>query len=240
MQDKLDILAFAAHPDDVEISASGIMLKHKSLGLKTGIVDISAGELGTRGNIELRAKESAKASEILKLDARVNLGLPDGFFEVNEASLKLVVAELRHFKPDIVLINSENDRHPDHGRAHELLKRACFLSGLPKIETQRNGVTQTAWRPKAIYAYIQDYYLEPDFIIDVTDHWKDRMDALMAYSSQFYNPESKEPQTPISTPDFLRFIEGRAAMLGRLIGAGFGEGLRTIRPAGVNSLTDLI
>ncbi len=237
---KLDILAFAAHPDDVEISASGIMIKHKMKGLKTGIVDFTAGELGTRGSAELRAEESKLASQIMQLDARENLGLRDGFFEINEESLLKVIVSIRKYQPEIVLLNAPSDRHPDHGRAQDLQKRACFLAGLPKIVTEVNNKQQLPWRPKNMYAYIQDNFHEPYIIIFVSDYWELRMKSLMAYSSQFYNPESNDPQTPISTPEFLNFIEGRAMQLGRVVNAKKGEGLLTLKPIGTENLLDLL
>jgi bacillithiol biosynthesis deacetylase BshB1 len=237
---KINLLAFAAHPDDVEISISGIMLKHAQLGLKTGIVDLTEGELGTRGSSELRYQESQKSSEILGLTVRENLNLGDGFFEINQETLLKVIVAIRKYQADIILINAESDRHPDHGRAHDLLKRACFLSGLVKINTLFDGVEQLPWRPKQVYSYIQDYYLEPDVVIDVSEFWKLRMNALMAYSSQFYDPNSTEPKTPISGPDFLNHIEARAVQFGRFIHVAKGEGLRKVRPIGVNNLNDLI
>jgi N-acetylglucosamine malate deacetylase 1 len=240
MDRKINVLAFAAHPDDIEISISGIMLKHKASGLSTGIIDLTRGELGSRGSAEIRAQESAKASEIMGLDIRENLGLRDGFFEQNEESLMALVKVIRKYQPDIALINAESDRHPDHGRAHHLLKRACFLSGLIKIKTESEGKELEAWRPKAIYSYIQDYYLEPDIIIDVSDFWEQRMESLMAYSSQLYNPGSDVMQTPISSEEFLKNIEGRSYQLGRLINTRHAEGLRTTKPLGVHLLTDLV
>lgn len=237
---KLDVLALAAHPDDVEISASGIMIKHKAEGYATGIVDLTAGELGTRGTAEIRALESAKASEIMKLDIRENLCMRDGFFEITEENLLKIVQVIRKYRPEVLLVNAPSDRHPDHGRAHEMQIRASFLSGLSKIQTMEEGETQRPWRPKTTYAYIQDHYHEPSLIMDVSPYWDDRMKALMAFSSQFYDPDSKEPQTPISTPDFLHFIEGRAKQLGRIINAKFAEGLIAVRPIGAKNLLDLL
>lgn len=239
MSQPIKLLAFAAHPDDVEISVSGIMLRHKQAGLTTGIIDLTRGELGTRGNAELRAEESAKASGILGLDVRENLGLRDGFFVQDEESLMAVVRVIRKYKPQIVLMNAESDRHPDHGNGHNLVKRACFLSGLVKIKCSDNGGELEPWRPYAMYSYIQDYFLEPDMVVDVTQVWEQRMKSLMSYSSQFYNPSSGEPVTPISTEEFLKNIEGRAIQLGRYINCKYAEGLRKVRPIGVNLLTDL-
>lgn len=239
MSQQIKLLAFAAHPDDVEISVSGIMLKHKQAGFTTGIIDLTKGELGTRGSAELRAQESATASKILGLDMRENLGLKDGFFVQDEESLMAVVRTIRMYKPQIVLMNAESDRHPDHGNGHSLVKRACFLAGLVKVKCQDNGRELEPWRPQTMYSYIQDYYLEPDLIIDVSGVWKERMESLMSYSSQFYNASSSEPVTPISTEEFLKNIEGRAIQLGRYINCRYAEGLRKVRPIGVNLLTDL-
>lgn len=239
MLKKINLLAFAAHPDDVEISASGIMIKHKNMGLTTGIIDLTRGELGTRGSSAIRDSEAAEAAKIMNLDVRENLGFKDGFFETDELHLIQVITALRKYQPDIVLINSENDRHPDHGRAHQLMKRACFLSGLPKIETLFNGQSLKAWRPKSVYSYIQDYFIDPHLVVDVTDVWDARMAALKAFSSQFFDPQSSEPNTPISNPEFFKFIEGRGLQFGRFIQTGYGEGLRTVRPIGVKNLNEL-
>ncbi len=240
MSKKINVLAFAAHPDDVEISISGIMLKHKAAGLTTGIIDLTGGELGTRGSAELRAEESAKAARILNLDIRENLGFRDGFFETDERHLLEVVKMIRKYQPDIMLINAESDRHPDHGRAHELVKRAAFLAGLVKIKTSVDNTDQSPWRPQTLYSYIQDYHLEPDIVVDVTAFWERRMESLMAYSSQFYNPASGEAETPISTTGFLKHIEGRSHQFGRLINVTHAEGLRKVRPVGVDLLTHLL
>jgi len=240
MVKKIQLLAFAAHPDDVEISASGIMIKHKLNGLTTGIVDLTRGELGTRGSAELRDLESIEASKIMGLDARENLRLKDGFFENNEENAIKVVEAIRKYQPDIVLINAESDRHPDHGRAHELVKRALFLSGLPKIKTVVDGVELMAWRPRNVYSYIQDHFHQPHLVIDVTEVWETRMKALMAYKSQFFDPNSDEPNTPISSPEFIDFINGRGIHLGRFVNTRYAEGLRTVKPIGTDLLTNLI
>jgi len=236
----LDILAFGAHPDDVELSASGTILKHVAMRKAVGIVDLTRGELGTRGNAEIRAQESEKASKILGLSVRVNLGLPDGLFEINEVSTRKVVEQIREYKPEIVLCNAVSDRHPDHGRASRLVSDACFLSGLIKFETERNGRKQNAWRPKAVYHYLQDQYTNPDIVIDITDFFKRKIESIKAYSSQFYNPDSKEPVTPISTPEFGDYIEARAAHLGRTINVKYAEGFTVERTPGVKSLFDLV
>ncbi len=240
MHPKINILAFAAHPDDVEISASGTMIKHQKNGLTTGIIDLTRGELGTRGNAEIRLKESSISSSILKLTIRENLGLEDGYFENNSNNLNSVIKCIRKYQPDIVLINAYDDRHPDHAKGHQLVKQACFLSGLPKIELlDEMNQKLEAWRPNSIYSYIQDYYIKPDIVIDVSEHWEERMKALLAYQSQFYNPNSDEPETPISSKEFLNHIEGRASQLGRYIGANYGEGFNVLRPIGTHLFTTL-
>ena len=237
---KINLLAFAAHPDDVEISAAGILLKHKAMGYTLGIIDLTQGELGSRGDVETRQKESQKASELLGLSVRENLQLKDGFLSQSEEALMQIITCIRRYQPDILLINSEEDRHPDHGIAHQMLKRAAFLSGLTKIMTYDNGQIQKAHRPKQVYAYIQDLYHEPELIVDVSEYWEQRMAVLMCYSSQFYNPESTEPLTPIATPEFMKAIEGRGAQLARFIHAQYAEGLNTIRPTGVSDLMSLL
>lgn len=236
---KLDILAFAAHPDDVELSCSGTLIKHIRAGYKAGIVDLTAGELGTRGSAELREKEAARASEILGVAARENLNLKDGLFGVDEASRLSVVRMIRKYRPEIVLANSIRDRHPDHGRASSLVSESCFLAGLPKLVTELNGEIQQAWRPKAIYHYVQDYQLKPDLIVDISDYMEDRIKSIMAYSSQFYNPDSKEPQTAISTKEFQEVLRSRALENGRLIGTLYGEAFIVERPPGVDDLMKL-
>lgn len=239
MHPKINILAFAAHPDDVEISASGIMIKHKKAGKTTGIIDLTAGELGTRGNAEIRKKEAARATEILQLDVRENLGMRDGFLEENEADLLKIVQVIRKYRPDIILLNAEKDRHPDHGIAHKMVKRAAFLSGLIKVITRYKESDQQAWRPAQMYAYIQDYFTEPDLIIDVSEEWEKRMNCLMSFSSQFFDPNSSEPVTPISTPEFMKNIEGRSIQLARYINCRHAEGLTAVRPVACDLLTDL-
>jgi bacillithiol biosynthesis deacetylase BshB1 len=236
---KLHILALAAHPDDVELASSGTLLRHKAEGKNIGIVDLTRGELGTRGTPELRAVESAKASELLQLDYRANLGLADGFFTKNENSLKAIIQQLRHTQPDVVLANAISDRHIDHGRAADLVADACFLSGLRKIETEFEGKQQEPWRPKAVYHYIQDRYIHPSLVVDITPYWELKMAAIKAYSSQFYNENSTEPQTPISSAEFIDFLEARAREMGRIIGVTYGEGFTTQRAVGVSDLTSL-
>ncbi len=237
---KLDLLAFAAHPDDVELSCSGTLVKHIRQGKKAGIVDLTRGELGTRGSAELRDKEAAEASRIMGIHYRHNLRLRDGFFEKNEASLLAIIQQIRLCQPDVVLANAVADRHIDHGRAADLVADACFLSGLRKIETSWEGKPQTAWRPKAVYHYIQDRYIRPDLVVDITDSFVIKLDSIKAFSSQFYSADSEEPMTPISTPDFAAFHEARAREMGRIISVTYGEGFTAARAPGVKDLTELL
>jgi len=232
---KLEILAFAAHPDDVEISASGTLLKHIDLGYKCGIIDLTQGELGTRGSAELRLQEAEKSKKILGLSARENLGFADVFFQNDKTHQLEIVKMLRKFRPEIVLANSIHDRHPDHGKAAKLVADACFLSGLVKVETG-----QDAWRPKAVYHYIQDQYAAPDLTIDITPYFDKKMESILAFSSQFYNPESDAPETAISGKEFLNFLKGRAQVTGRPIGVELAEGFTATRNIGVKNLLDLL
>lgn len=237
---KLDVLAFAAHPDDVEISAGGTIAKLVSQGKKVGIVDFTQGELGSRGSADLRMVEAAKSGEILGLSARENLQMADGFFEHTEENLRAVIRMVRKYQPEIVLANSISDRHPDHGKGSKLASEACFLAGLRKIESELDGQPQTHWRPKSVYHYIQDYFIEPDFVVDVTPFFQKKMDAIKAFSSQFFDPNSTEPTTPISGEDFFSFLESRAMQFGRPIGAKFGEGFTVERYIGVEDLFSLL
>lgn len=237
---KVDILCFGAHPDDVELSCSGTVLKHIAMGKTVALVDLTRGELGSRGSAEIRDMEAAKAAEILGVEARVNLGMADGFFTHDEAHLRKVIEAVRVFQPEVVLCNAPEDRHPDHGRAGKLVSEACFLSGLLKIETSLDGIKQQHWRPKAVYHYIQDRYIKPDFCVDITPYYDKKMESIMAYSSQFYDPNSKEPNTPISGPEFLEFLNGRMAEFGRQINARYAEGFVTERPIGVEDITNLL
>lgn len=237
---KADILAIGAHPDDVELAAGGTLALHVKSGKTVGIIDLTRGELGTRGSAELRDKEAAKAAEILGIAFRENLMMRDGLFESDETNLLKIIAILRKYQPEVVLCNAISDRHPDHGRASELVSRACFLSGLRKVETMLDGAGQAAWRPRAVYHYIQDRYIKPDFVIDITPAMVVKMEAVKAFSSQFYNPDSKEPDTPISGKGFLELLYGRAAELGRMIDTAYGEGFTTERSIGVKSIFDII
>ena len=236
---KLDILAFGAHPDDVELGCSGTIAKEISLGKKVGIVDLTRGELGTRGSVEIRNSESAKASEILGVVARENLDMRDGFFINDEAHQLKVIQMIRKYKPEIVLCNAIQDRHIDHGKGSKLVSDACFLSGLIQIKTELNGVQQEAWRPKIVYHYIQWQNIEPDFVVDISDFMDIKMNAVLAYGSQFYNPNSNEPVSPITSKNFLDSVKYRAQDSGRLVNANYAEGFTTERYLAVNSLSDL-
>lgn len=236
---KVDILAFAAHPDDVELSAAGTLIKHIKQGKKAALVDLTQGELGSRGTIETRYEEAEAASQILGLNARLNLKMEDGFFTHSQENLLKIIEQIRYFKPEIVLCNAVDDRHPDHGRAAKLVSEACFLSGLRKIETGHDENKQEPHRPKAVYHYIQDRYIQPDFVVDVTDFVEQKLQAIRAYKTQFYDPQSKEPQTPISGEEFFDFLRGRMAEFGRSIGVKYAEGFTVERVPGVESLFDL-
>lgn len=236
------VLAFAAHPDDVELAACGTLLAMKDQGAMIGIVDLTKGELGTRGDAITRKAEAAASSKILDLNFRENLDLGDGFFEINQKNLLIVIGILRKYKPEIVLANSVQDRHPDHGRAAELIQRACFLSGLPKIKTTHNGEEQSAHRPKQVYHYIQDMDLEPDLVFDISAYFSKKRQAIACFATQFSvgsEPQSG-PTTPISTPEFWNFIEARARNFGRMIGVEFAEAFNTQRPPGSNNLFELL
>ncbi|MBN8785699.1 MAG: bacillithiol biosynthesis deacetylase BshB1 [Terrimonas sp.] len=240
---KLDILAIAVHPDDVELGCSGVLMTEKQNGKKTGVLDLTRGELGTRGSAETRDLEAAAAAEIMRLDIRENLGMADGFFKNDEAHQRLLIKYIRKYQPEIVLSNALDDRHPDHGRAGHLIKDACFLSGLRKIETKdENGDSQQHWRPKYIFHYIQDRYYEPDFVYDITEVFERKIQSIRAYSSQFHSQEyhSNEPQTYISTPEFLNSIIGRQAMFGKMIGVPYAEGFKTEKMIGISNFDSFI
>lgn len=237
---KLDILAFGAHPDDVELGCAATIAKEISLGRKVGIVDLTQGELGTRGSAELRFKEAEKARQILGVSIRENLGFADGFF-VNDKEHQLeIIKMIRKYRPEIVLCNAIDDRHIDHPKASKLVSDACFLSGLLKIETELNGLSQDKWRPKQIYHYIQWKNIEPDFVVDVTGFMTQKIASVMAYSSQFFDPKSNEPETPITSKNFIDSIEYRAKDLGRLIGVDYAEGFTSGRYVAIDNLSKLI
>ncbi len=237
---KLDILAFGAHPDDVELGCGGTLAKEIASGKKVGIVDLTRGELGTRGSADLRDQEAAAAAKILGVVIRENLRMRDGFFVNDEAHQLEVIKMIRKYRPEIVLCNAVDDRHIDHGKGSKLVSDACFLSGLRRIETEMDGQAQEAYRPKAVYHYIQWKNIEPDFVVDISGFNHKRVEAIMAYGSQFYDPTSSEPETPIATKNFLESLSYRAQDLGRLIGCEYGEGFTAERYLAVNSLSDLI
>ena len=236
---KLDILAFGAHPDDVELGCSGTIAKEVNLGKKIGIIDLTRGELGTRGSVETRNSESAKASEILGVSVRENLDMRDGFFVNDEAHQMKIIQMIRKYQPEIVLCNAIDDRHIDHGKGSKLVSDACFLSGLRQIKTEFNDEMQEAWRPKVVYHYIQWKNIEPDFVVDISDFMETKMNSVLAYGSQFYDPKSNEPVTPIASKNFLESIKYRAQDLGRLVGVEYAEGFTVERYLAVNSLSDL-
>ena len=237
---KLDILAFGSHPDDVELGCGGTIAKEISLGKKVGIIDLTRGELGTRGSVEIRNQESAAAAKILGVSVRENLDMRDGFFVNNEAHQLEIIKILRKYQPEIVICNAIEDRHIDHGKGSQLVSDACFLSGLMKIETEINGEKQVAWRPKLVYHYIQWKNITPDFVVDITGFNEKRVEAILAYSSQFYNPNSNEPETLIASKNFLESLNYRAQDLGRLIGTDYAEGFTVERYLAVNSLSNLM
>ena len=236
---KLDILAFGAHPDDVELSCSGTIAKEISLGKKVGIVALTRGELGTRGSAEIRDVEAANAAKILGVQVRENLNMRDGFFVNDEKHQLEIIKMIRKYKPEIVLCNAIDDRHIDHPKGSRLVSDACFLSGLRRIETQLDGINQEAWRPKVVYHYIQWKVLEPDFVVDITGFMDIKEQSILAYSSQFYDPNSKEPESPISSKNFLDSVRYRANDLGRIVGVESAEGYTVERYLTVNSLSDL-
>jgi bacillithiol biosynthesis deacetylase BshB1 len=235
----LDILVIAAHPDDAELGCAGTIAKHIALGYRVGIVDLTRGELGTRGTPELRSRESATSAAILGISIRENLGLPDGFFENSKEHQLPLIRAIRRYRPGIVLANAVVDRHSDHGRASDLAADACFLAGLVKVETRDGDKVQLPWRPNTLYHYIQSQWITPDFVVDISDFWEKKMEAIRAFKTQFYDPQSEEPETYISNPGFLNLVESRAVEFGHAIGAKYGEGFTARRFLGVKNLTDL-
>jgi bacillithiol biosynthesis deacetylase BshB1 len=222
---KLDILVMAVHPDDAELGCSGTIAKHVEMGYKVGIIDFTRGELGTRGSAEIRDQEAAESAKILGLAVRENLRFRDGFFKNDEEHQMELIKIIRKYKPDVVLANALEDRHPDHGRASSLATDACFYSGLRMVKTiDDKGEEQEAWRPDQVYHYIQDRYIEPDFVVDVSDFWDIKDASIRAFSSQFYDPNSSEPESYIASPDFLQFVEARSREMGHKIGVKYGEG----------------
>ncbi len=239
---KLDMLAIGAHPDDVELAASGVLIKEKLAGKKTGVVDLTEGELGTRGTISTRYEEAALSSKIMGLDCRENLKLADGFFQNDEANQKTVISAIRKYQPEIIFCNAPTDRHPDHGKGFRLVKDAAFLSGLRKVTTFEDGVEQKEWRPKYVFSYIQDQYLQPNFVIDISDVMEQKLEAIKSYKTQFFSgfDDSSGPQTYISTPDFLESIIYRAKMFGKMIGVKYAEGFISEKMIGFPSFDSFI
>ena len=237
---KLDILAIGIHPDDVELSASGTLLRHAAQGKTFGMLDLSKGELGTRGTPEIRAKEAADSARILGAQVRETLDVPDGLFVDSPENRLKIIRVIRQYRPDIVLCNALTDRHPDHGRAAVMEAEACFYAGLARIETYDNeGNLQEKWRPKAVYHYIQDQQLVPDFVVDISPWFDKKMESILAFRSQFYDPGGDAPNTPISGKDFLDFMEAKARVFGRSIQAAYAEGFNVARTPGVRDLFDL-
>src|ERR1051326_7412785 len=237
---KLDILAVGVHPDDVEISAAGTLIKHIEEGKKAGVLHLTSGELGTRGSGKLRLEESKKSAKIMGVHALDNLLFADGFFRNDKEHQLKVIERIRHYRPEIVLCNAIADRHPDHGRASRLLSDSCFYSGLTKIKTKFDGKVQEAWRPLAVYHYIQDRHMKPSFVVNISAYMERKMQAIKAYASQFYDASSNEPSTYISSPEFLNSIVNRNAECGRIIGVKYAEAFVAERFFGVNSLFELI
>ncbi len=236
---KVDILAFGAHPDDVELGCGGTLAKEVSLGKKVAIIDLTRGELGTRGSVPIRDAEAQKGTEALGVVLRENLNFRDGFFVNDEAHQLEIIKMIRKYQPEMVLCNAIKDRHIDHGKGSKLVSDACFLAGLTKIQTEYNGQAQVAWRPKRVYHYIQWENIEPDFAVDISGFMDQKVAAVQAYSSQFFNPNTNEPETPISSVNFIDSITYRARDLGRLIGVEHAEGFTVERCLAVNSLADL-
>ena len=236
----VDVLAFGVHPDDVELGCGGLLLQEKLLGKKTAIVDLTQGELGSRGTIETRYDEAAAAAAILKVDARDNIKIADGFFVNDKAHQIKVVEQIRKYRPEVIICNATEDRHPDHGRSAQLVTDAAFLSGLVKIETSVEGEAQEHYRPKYVLHYMQDRYLNPDLVYDITEVFEQKLESIRAYKTQFYNPEIEGPETYISTPGFLDSVIYRAKMLGKLIGVEYAEGFMSKKHIGIQSLDALI
>lgn len=238
---KLDLLAIGVHPDDVELGCSGTLINEIRRGKKAGIIDLTQGELGTRGTVETRYQEAANAAKIIGVLARENLKMRDGFFKNDEAHQLLLIKALRTYQPEVVIANVLEDRHPDHGRAGTLIYDACFLSGLSKIETVNDeDKPQEKWRPKYLFHYLQDRFYEPNLIIDITDVFEQRMESIKAYTTQFHNPASNEPATYISSVEFLNSIIARARLLGKRIGVQFAEGFVSKKNIGIKNLDALV
>ncbi len=237
---KLDILAFGVHPDDVELGCSGTILSAILEGKKVGIIDLTQGELGTRGTINTRYTEAIAAAKVLGVSIRENLKMADGFFLNDESHQRLIINTIRKYNPEIILCNAPEDRHPDHGRSARLVSDAAFLSGLRKIETFYEGVSQSAWRPKYVFHYLQDRFIQPSFVIDISEHFEKKLEAVFCYKTQFLASDNSEPQTYISSPEFIEGIKGRAILLGKRIGVKYAEGFITEKILGVRTLDAFI
>ncbi len=238
---KVDILAIGAHPDDIELSASGTLFRHIDLGYSVALCDLTRGELGTRGSAALRMEEANRSRILFGIESRDNLMMRDGFFEHSEENILKIAGVIRKYRPEIVLANARSDRHPDHGRAAKLINDACFYAGLVKIPTKDlSGNQQLPWRPKAVYNYIQDRNTKADLVIDISAYMDKKIESIMAFSSQFFNPESKEPVTPISTMDFIEYIKAKNRSYARDIGVEYAEAFTVERNLGVKNLFDLI
>ena len=238
---KIDLLAFGVHPDDVELGCAGVLLAEKKNGKKIGIVDLTQGELGTRGTAATRKEEASDAAKILGADVRENLMMADGFFENNEINQRKIITVLRKYQPEIIFCNAPEDRHPDHGRSAKMVEDAAFLAGLSKVETFYNNELQKAWRPKYVFNFIQDRYLKPDFVIDISEEMEIKLASVKAYKTQFFNPDAQDgPQTYISSPEFLDGVIARAAMFGKMIGVKYAEGFLSKKTIGINSIDALV
>ena len=237
---KLDILAFGVHPDDVELSCAGVLLVEQKNGKKTGIIDLTQGELGTRGTAATRKTEATEAARILGVEVRENLEMADGFLQNDEAHQRRIIAAIRTYQPEIILCNAPEDRHPDHGKSSKLVADAAFLSGLMKIETEQNGLLQQAWRPTYVFRYIQDRFLQPDFVVDITGVFEHKIEAIKAYKTQFHNADLDEPQTYISTPDFLESVIYRHKWFGKMIGVKYAEGFISEKMIGIRNFDAII
>lgn len=237
---KLDLLAFGVHPDDVELGCAGTLLASMAQGKKAGIIDLTQGELGTRGTIHTRKKEADNAAKVLGVSVRENLQMADGFFQNDEAHQRRVIQVIRRYRPEIVLCNAPEDRHPDHGRSSQLVSDAAFLSGLRKIETTDEGQLQEAWRPKYVFHYLQDRFLQPDFVFDISEFHDRKIESVLCYQTQFHNPSLNEPQTYIPSPEFLDAVKARAMMLGKRIGVKFAEGYISSKMIGIANFEALI
>lgn len=237
---KVDILAFGVHPDDVELGCSGTLIASAAAGKKVVVVDLTGGELGTRGTKETRKKEAADSAKVMRVCTRENLGMADGFFQHDETNVRKIITVIRKYQPEIVLCNAPEDRHPDHGRSSKLVSDAAFLSGLRKIETSIDGVAQVQWRPTYVFHYIQDRYLKPDFVFDISDYFEEKIKAILCYTTQFNTMDTSEPETYISNPNFLETIKGRALMFGKRVGVRYAEGYLTPKTPGIGSFDAFI